>query len=249
MPATAPSDAPEGAFLAPATFVDSDHPAVLAYALEALGEPAEALDDRTKAVRLFYRVRDGIRYDPYNSSSDPADYKASAIVTQTGSWCVPKAIVLCALSRAVGVPCRLGFADVKNHLASEKLLARVGTDLFAFHGYVEFWLEGRWVKATPAFNIEMCTRFGVQPLEFDGAEDSLYHAFDVEGRRHMEYVQQRGTFVDFPWDEMQRVFLEVYGHGPGEMGETDGAKVHDEMFHDPTPDQPTPDQPTPDDRA
>lgn len=229
--------APDEAFLAPATYVDSDHPDVLAYALDAIGlsadDPLDTVDDRAKAIRLYYRVRDGIRYDPYNSSPDAADYRASAIIGQQGSWCVPKAIALCALSRAVGVPCRLGFADVRNHLASEKLLARVGTDLFAFHGYVEFWLDARWVKATPAFNIEMCTRFGVKPLDFDGTEDSLYHAFDVEGRRHMEYVRQRGTFADFPWEEMRRVFDEVYGRDPGALSSADGTKVHDDMFHDP----------------
>ena len=215
---------PDVDFVSPTRFVDSDHPEVVAWATQVVGD---ADDDRAKAVRLFYAVRDDIRYDPYVATSGEDQYRASEILRQDRNWCVPKAILLCAGSRAVGVPCRLGFADVKNHLASPKLLEQMGTDLFAFHGYVEFLLDGAWRKATPAFNIEMCTRFGVKPLDFDGLEDSLYHEFDVEGRRHMEYVNERGTFEDFPYDEMVRVFTDVYGGPPGDAA----ADQHDELFH------------------
>ncbi len=219
------------AALAPTYYLDHTEPTVADFAHEAIGS---ARSDRDKAVALFYAVRDGLRYDPYTSSDDAADYRASVIATQDRSWCVPKSILLTAAARAVGVPAALGFADVKNHLASPKLLEQVGSDLFAFHGYSLFWLpagrdgEARWVKATCAFNVEMCTRFGVKPLEFDGGADSLYHDFDVEGRRHMEYVRERGEFLEFPWDEMRRVFAEVYGAMPGMSGEA----VHDAVFHD-----------------
>jgi transglutaminase-like putative cysteine protease len=210
-----------------AHYVDSDHPDVRDWAHDIVRGVAT---DRDKAVALFYAVRDGVRYDPWASSPSDEDYRASVIVHKDRNWCVPKSILLTAGARAVGVPSLLGFADVRNHLASEKLLERVGDGLFAFHGYSLFWLGDRWVKATCAFNIEMCTRFGVKPLEWDGVSDSLYHEFDVEGRRHMEYVRQRGEFVDFPWDEMCRVFEEVYGRRPGEMMES--AEVHDAVFHD-----------------
>ena len=60
------------------------------------------------------------------------------------------------------------------------------------------WLDGEWVKATPAFNLQLCERFGILPLDWDGRSDSLYHPYDREGRRHMEYVNQRGTFDDVP---------------------------------------------------
>ena len=30
----------------------------------------------------------------------------------------------------------------------------MGTDLFVYHGYAELFLDGKWVKATPAFNVE-----------------------------------------------------------------------------------------------
>src|SRR2546423_948500 len=186
-------------------FVDTDHPDVVAFAEKAT---AGATTDREKAVALFYAVRDGIRYDPYvMSSSDPETYRASTVLRDGVSYCIPKSVLLCAAARVVGLQARLGFADVRNHLNSEKLRARLGgTDLFVWHGYTEFFLEargdggcppdkggvsrqGRWVKVTSAFNIELCERFGVLPLEFDGEHDAQLHPFTADGRHHMEYVR------------------------------------------------------------
>jgi transglutaminase-like putative cysteine protease len=115
---------------------------------------------------------------------------------------VPKAVLYAACLRAVGIPARPGFADVKNHLSTEKLTRLMGTDIFAWHGYVSLWLDGKWVKATPAFNIEMCRRFGVPPLDFDGEHDSLMHPYNSANQRHMEYVKQRGEFDDLPYEEL-----------------------------------------------
>jgi transglutaminase-like putative cysteine protease len=125
-------------------------------------------------------------------------------------WCVPKAALLAACARAAGIPARVGYADVKNHITTPELTAKMGTDLFVFHGYTEFLLEGKWVKATPAFNLSLCTRFRVKPLEFDGTADSLFHPFDEDDRRHMEYVRERGSFADVPADEIKRVFSQTY---------------------------------------
>jgi transglutaminase-like putative cysteine protease len=211
------------AFLAPTRFVDSDTPEVRDYAARVT---AGASDPRERAVALYYAVRDGIRYDPYSVQVDPDAYRASRIVQAPAAFCVPKAVLLAAAARAVGIPARLGFADVRNHLASEKLRARMGTDLFVFHGYTDLYLDGGWRKATPAFNRELCSRFGVPPLEFDGTADAMLHAFDGEGRRYMEYVRDRGTFVDLPLDEMLRVFRELYAGAELQPAERDAA------FHD-----------------
>ncbi|MCC6437963.1 MAG: transglutaminase family protein [Acidimicrobiales bacterium] len=231
------------AYLAPGYFVDSEHPAIAAWAAEVISSAA-ATSDTDKAIALYDRVRDDIRYDPYAVATHRDDFKASQILTRDRNWCIPKAVLLCAGSRAVGVPCRLGFADVRNHLASEKLTEQMGTDLFVFHGFVEFHLAPdaaaapRWVKATPAFNLELCTRFGVKPLEFDGRHDSIYHPFDVEGRRHMEYVNHRGIYADLPFDEIDRTFGEVYGPATALLAPSDEAAeargaLHDEAFHGP----------------
>jgi transglutaminase-like putative cysteine protease len=161
-------------------------------------------------VRLFYAVRDEIRYDPYGVVLTADFLRASSVLARGAGFCVAKAVVLAAGARAVGIPARLGFADVRNHLTTERLRAQMGTDVFAFPGFTELHLDGRWVKATPTFNRSLCDRFGVKPLEFDGAADSLLHPFDTAGQRHMEYIRDRGTHVDVPFEEMRAVFAEHY---------------------------------------
>jgi hypothetical protein len=84
------------------------------------------------------------------------------------------------------------------------------TDVFIWHGYTELWLDGHWRKATPAFNIELCERFGLLPLEFDGASDSIYHPFDRSGQRHMEYLRERGSFAEMPLARIVADFRAVY---------------------------------------
>jgi transglutaminase-like putative cysteine protease len=195
-------------YLRPSACVDSDAPAVRAFAARVT---AGAANDRERAVRLFYAVRDEIRYDPYGTVLTEEGLRASSVLARGAGFCIAKAVVLAAAARACGIPARLGYADVRNHLTTERLRAQMGTDVFAFHGYTELWLGGRWVKATPTFNRSLCDRFGVKPLEFDGVEDSLLHPFDVAGQRHMEYVRDRGTHVDVPLDEVRAVFLEHYG--------------------------------------
>ncbi len=197
-----------GKLLQPTYFLDFDRPEVANFAEETT---KSASSPRERAVALFYAVRDGIRYDPYSISASREDYRASAVLQAPSAYCIPKAVLLAASTRAVGIPTRLGFADVRNHLASEKLLARQGTDLFIYHGYVEMWLEHRWVKATPAFNVELCQRFGVRALEFDGEHDALFHEYSVDGRRHMEYVAVRGVYDDLPFEEIMDAFAAMYG--------------------------------------
>jgi transglutaminase-like putative cysteine protease len=203
-------------WLSPTAFVDSDHPAVIAFSREACGDEGTA---KARATRLFRAVREGFRYDPYSFSPDPNDLKASAILAHDRAWCVPKAVVLCAAARAAGIPARLGFADVRNHLASEKLLRVLGTDLFVFHGYVELVIDGASVLATPAFNSALCERFGVPVLDLDGEHDAMLQAFDAEGRRHMEYVRDRGRFVDLPFDAIMAAFREHYTRGIPRKGD------------------------------
>lgn len=205
--------------LATTWFIDHDHPAVQAYAAEAVGD---AVDPVEQAVALFHRVRDDIRYDPYGISYDHEAFRASTIATSTRNWCVPKSVLLVAAARHVGIPARLGFADVRNHLTSEKLAAQMGTDLFAWHGYAELQLPDRpaadaprWFKLSAAFNLELCERFGVKVLEFDGTDDALMHPYDQAGNRHMEYVTQRGSFDDLPLDRILGDFAEIYGTGFG----------------------------------
>lgn len=190
-------------------FIDSDSDEIGGFVDRVL-EGTSAQDPTAVAVQLFQAVRDGIRYDPYEVSRDRSDYRASSIVNTESNWCVPKAVLLTAAARRVGIPARLGFADVRNHLTSDKLSERMGTDVFYWHGYSELLLGDRWFKVSSAFNIELCDRFGVKVLDFDGTDDALMHAFDQSGRRHMEYVAERGSYADLPLDEMLADFDVLY---------------------------------------
>lgn len=173
-------------------------------------EHAQGTDDREKAVALYYAVRDQFRYDPYKVDLSTDGMRASSVLAHGYGWCVPKAALLAAACRAVGIPARVGYADVRNHLSTARLREMLQTDLFIWHGYTDIWLEGAWRKATPAFNIGLCDRFGLLPLEFDGRADSIYHPFDKAGNRHMEYVHQRGAFDDMPLAEMVADFEKLY---------------------------------------
>jgi len=207
---------PTAASLSPTALIDSDHPDVLAFAREH----AQGADDRERAVSLFLAVRDGFRYDPYDFDLTPYGMRASTVLAKNHGWCVPKAVLLTAACRAVGIAARPGFADVRNHLSTERMRQTMKTDLFHWHGYTDIWLDGGWVKATPAFNIQLCERFGLLPLDFDGRSDSIYHPFDKAGNRHMEYVLQRGAFDDVPLAQMVADLERLY---PGMNTQTLGA--------------------------
>ena len=194
-------------FLAPADFVDSGAANIAAFAREAGGATGDPL---ARAVRLYYAVRDDITYTPYCDFTDPETFRASACLAKRAGFCVGKASLLTAVARAAGIPARIGFADVRNHLCTPKLRALMGTDTFVYHGYTDLYLDGRWVKATPAFDRALCEKFGVKALEFDGRADSLFQPFDVAGRRHMEYLRDRGARADVPVAEIMAAFAEAY---------------------------------------
>jgi transglutaminase-like putative cysteine protease len=194
-------------FLESAEYVDSAAPGIVAFARRICeGAP----DDVTKAVRLYYAIRDGIVYTPYCDFKAPETFRASACLERGSGFCVAKSALLAAAARASGIPARMGFADVRNHLATPRLRRLMGTDVFYYHGYAELFLGGRWVKATPVFDRTLCERFGVRPLDFDGREDSLFHPHDAAGRRHMEYVRDRGPFADVPVDLILETFSRCY---------------------------------------
>jgi transglutaminase-like putative cysteine protease len=206
MTSCTPASATQATHLAATAHIDSDHPAVQTFARQH----AVGTSPRERAVSLYLAVRDGLRYDPYRIDLSASGMRASTALQQGFGWCVPKAVALAAVARAAGIPARLGFADVKNHLSTERLRQTMGTDVFVWHGYTELWLDGAWRKATPAFNIGLCDKFGLLPLAFDGVHDSLYHQYDRAGQQHMEYVNQRGAFDDLPLADIRASFAEVY---------------------------------------
>jgi len=163
-----------------------------------------------KAISLYYAVRDLIRYNPHDLQHSRTAMKASSVVRKKTGYCVSKAVLLAAAARHQEIPSRIGFADVTNHLSTPRLRKLMGTDLFIYHGYTEMLLNDKWIKATPAFNLSLCTRFNVKPLEFNGKEDSLFHEFDTVGQKHMEYVRDHGHFADLPFDRIFTAYDQAY---------------------------------------
>ncbi|MCC6609275.1 MAG: transglutaminase family protein [Burkholderiales bacterium] len=222
-----PQAGPE--YLSETRYLDFGAPSIRAFVEEAIA--GEEKSEIGKAVRLFYAVRDRIRYDPFSMRLDPATYVASHVLATGFAFCIPKAILLVAAARAAGIPAGLGLSDVVNHLTTEKLKARMGgKTYFMYHGYAVLLLEGAWVKAAPAFNIELCRRFGVRPTEFDGRGDAVFQEYDASNRRHMEYVKDHGIWSDFPCERVLADFRAFYPpiafgeEGTGERFE-DGAPV------------------------
>ncbi|HDZ59042.1 MAG TPA: transglutaminase [Ignavibacteriales bacterium] len=196
-------------YLVPTEFINSNDKKVISFVNDVIGTETE----KEKAIiSLFYEIRDGIPYRFDSIGLNKELFIASNVIGAKGSFCVPKAVLLAAAARAIGVPSRLGFADVKNHLATKKVLEKLKTDLFVFHGYTELLINLKWVKATPAFNKELCKMFNVKPLDFDGENDSLFQAFTESGDKYMDYVVDHGSFADLPFELMIASFKKAYPH-------------------------------------
>lgn len=151
------------------------------------------------ALKAYYYIRDTWPYNPYRFSLIEDDWQASKISKRPSGHCLDKAILLISVLRAKNIPARLGLAKVKNHIAVDDIIEKFGNDVLVPHGYVEMFLNDKWVKATPAFNKTLCEKLNVRPLEFDGIEDSLFQAYDCSGNiKFMEYLEDYGGFDHVP---------------------------------------------------
>lgn len=197
-------------YLRNTAFIDSEHASVTQYANEVAGH---LQSNKQKAIALYNAVRDDILYDPYHLVLNPALISASQTLQRKSGYCIEKSLLLAAAARALGIPSRLGFSIVRNHLSTPKFVEMLRTDMFVFHGYNEFWLDDKWVKCTPAFNRSLCERFQVLPLEFDGEQDSVFHEFE-NGKKYMEYIHEYGQFDDLPYalfvDELKKYYPHLF---------------------------------------
>ncbi|WP_286221184.1 transglutaminase-like domain-containing protein [Marinobacter apostichopi] len=183
-------------YLQPTAFFDYENPELKNWIAEQLQGVSDDPVEQVKA--LYLAVRDQVSYNPYVFRTDPNTFSASHALSSGESYCIPKAVLLGAAARSLGIPSRLGLADVRNHLSSPKLIEWLQSDIFRMHGFIELYLNGRWVKATPAFNRQLCELMKVAPLEFDGINDSVFQEYTDAGQAHMEYVNDHGVFDDVP---------------------------------------------------
>ncbi len=197
-------------YLTPTYFIQSTHPQVIAYAEAHCGT---ATDARSRAVSLYNAIRDGFRYVPYQEDYAAFRFQTSDLLKrppQRGGHCIDKANLLVACCRHLGIPARFRFYNVRNHVGTAKLESELGTNLLVFHGCAEIFLDEQWLKATPAFNRQLCQLLGVNPLDFDGTQDSIFHEFDPQAGQFMEYAHDYGSFHDLPYDFMLREWVKHY---------------------------------------
>jgi transglutaminase-like putative cysteine protease len=196
-------------YLVETEIMDFSHPLFDLFIDDILSESTQL----EQILALYLKVRDGFLYDPYHLDLRPPGLKASHVLGKKRAWCVEKAIVFAAGARKLGVPSRLGYAIVKNHIGVEKLESYLKRPEIVFHGYVEVYLNDKWVSCTPAFDQRICRLSKVPPLDFDGINDSMFQAF-ADGNKYMEYVHYYGTFDDVPVqlmnDEMQKYYPHLF---------------------------------------
>lgn len=176
-----------------------------------VGNMTEKTTPIEKAIALYYKVRDGFLYDPYHLDLRPSALICSEIVGKKRAWCVEKSIVMATCARLLEIPSRLGYAIVTNHLGDEKLEHYLHRKEIVFHGYVELFLEGKWVICTPAFDARVCRINKVLPLEWDGETDSMFQEFSQD-KQFMEYIHYYGTFSDVPVALMNSEMKKYYPH-------------------------------------
>ena len=196
-------------YLTPGEFIDSDHQGVIDFThTHTQGENTV----KDKLIALYYAVRDGFRYDPYTLDLSRKAVKASNLITRDYGYCVEKSCLFAAGARILGVPSRMGFANVKNHIGTAKLEEILQTDVLVFHGFTEIWQDGKWVKVTPVFNQSLCDKLNVAPLEFNGEEDAVFQEYDQAGGQFMEYLHDYGTFEDVPYEMFISELKNHYPH-------------------------------------
>ena len=189
--------------------MDHDHPRVREFAESSVQGLANDLE---RSIRLFEVVRDRFEYNPYKLNLTKEAMKVSSILTRPHAYCNEKALVLAAALRYLGIPAKLYFGNVRNHIATEKLQKLIKTDVMAFHGATEVFLDGQWLKATPAFNASLCRKLRVEPLVFNGREDAIFQEFGDDGQKFMEYIEVHGSFEDMPYEMFLAELYKHYGH-------------------------------------
>jgi transglutaminase-like putative cysteine protease len=196
-------------FLKSTFTIDSDHTAIVECAASVT---KGCKSEREKTVKLFYFVRDSIRYNLFMISVFEEDFKASRILEWGKGYCVQKAVLLTALSRAAGIPCRLAFAKIKNHRLPEPILKMTGTNVFPRHGYNQFYCDGEWISAAATFDKVLCEKNNLPTVEFEGTKDAMLPIHDLERNPYIEYLEKYQATEDLPFQWLFEFISKRYGY-------------------------------------
>ncbi len=188
-------------------FLDFDHEVIQSF-IETHTD--SSMSNSEKAVSIYTAVRDGWRYTARILFFKEEAWVASNIMLRDEGHCLDKSIILTACLRGAGIPARMHLAKVKNHIAAEHFMEKFGTDELTPHGMVDVYLNNRWIKISPAFNKGLCQKLNVDPLDFDGAHDSIFQQYDRAGGQFMEYLEDYGDFEDVPLKFIYNNFREHY---------------------------------------
>ncbi|MFC1925953.1 transglutaminase family protein [Chloroflexota bacterium] len=195
-------------YLKPTEAINSDHKAIRKAAAELT---INCISDAEKAVKLFNFVRDSIRFNPYMVSVYFQDFIASTILERGKGYCVHKAVILAALSRAAGIPTRLCFAKIRNHKVHPDVFKLLGTDVFIRHGYDQFYLEGKWINVASTFDKLLCQKNRLRVVEFDGVHDAFLPETDMDGNPHVDYMEVYGPQADLPFEWVVKEVAKFWG--------------------------------------
>jgi len=196
-------------YLQSTEFFDFDKSSVKKKALEIT---ENCKNEKEKAIALFYWVRNQIKYNMMTYIPRiKANFIASVTLERGDGFCVSKSILLSSFARAVGIPARIHLVDLINHKMSQKIADFMGTWTMHYHGYSEFYLDGKWVKLTPSFDTQTALKGGFLPMcEFDGESNAVFPEYDNEGNKFGEYTMDRGVHADLPLEDIAKVFEEKY---------------------------------------
>ncbi len=203
-------------FLFPGTYLDSDHQKVVEYTHSVVGLESDPVE---QIKLLFSDIRDRFKYDPYNLNLSKEGIKSSNLLRRNYGYCIEKSGLLVSTARVLGIPGRMAFANVKNHIGTAKLEAILETNLLVFHGYAEIYLQEKWIKLAPIFNTSLCEKLGVETLDFNGQNDAVFQEYDKKGGKFMEYVHEYGSFNDIPYDMFISELMKHYPHLANHLSE------------------------------
>ncbi len=167
------------------------------------------ISDRDKAIILFNFVRDEIDYKIPDHLLSGDFITASKLLRRGKGNCLQKSLILSALGRAAGIPTRLHFVDIINHIAPPNFVKMWGKKL-NWHCYMEFFIENEWIAANPDYPTTLCAAKGYPVVQFDGIHNAMLPALDLNDHMFIEYTQDHGWFADLPRLQMHWNYGKAY---------------------------------------